>query len=103
MVSAAMPRLSILRSISRAERPASTRTRVRPDSTTHALPPDPEARTMTRTKEIYQMGETNDVRPSRPAGRPEASVLPRRRCKRLRARQFGADDRREDELCDALA
>ena len=64
--SAGIPRRIIRRSISRAERPASTSTRVPPDSTTHALPPEPEARMVTRTEKMYQKGRTNYVRPVEP-------------------------------------
>src|SRR5262249_48870108 len=46
-------RVSSRLSISRAERPASTRRRVRPDSTTQQLPPEPEARTLTRIERDY--------------------------------------------------
>ncbi len=44
----------------RAESPASTSTRVRPDSTTQALPPEPDARTVTRTDGLYlpALGQT---------------------------------------------
>ena len=48
--SGSIPRARSRRSISRPESPASTRTRVVPHSTTHAFPPDPEARTLTRTE-----------------------------------------------------
>src|SRR5215468_6610174 len=99
MVSAAIPRFSILRSISRAERPASTRTRVRPDSTTQALPPDPDARTKTRTKR--NVSETPDK--LCPTRRAKPAAFAARRRKRFGAREFGAHDRREHELRDALA
>ncbi len=51
IVSDAMPRAASRLSISFAESPASTRTRVLPDSTTQALPPEPEASIETRTKQ----------------------------------------------------
>jgi hypothetical protein len=51
IVCGATPRASSLLSISFAERPASTSTRVAPDSTTQALPPEPDASTETRTIE----------------------------------------------------
>ena len=93
------PRAVMRRSISRAERPASTSTRVPPDSTTHALPPEPDARMVTRTKKMYQKARTNYVRPVEPNPPPSrdvgASV-----CARV---SFARDDRREDELRDALA
>ncbi len=70
----AIPRRVMRRSISRAERPASTSTRVAPDSTTHALPPDPEARMVTRTRKMYQKNRTNYVRPVDPKPPPSREV-----------------------------